>query len=157
VRTGIIILFAFAVTWADYSLRAEEKVSIEWQEKVLDAWKKAVEEKRPLLVYVAMDGCAFCRKLEKDTFSDPKIAEKIGSGFIAAKLDGPKDPKFTKRLGVRSYPTLVIISPENKVLDSISGFVEADELSNRLDAVAKELDVSVASATSDAPDNGMKK
>jgi thioredoxin-related protein len=150
VRSGILFFFAFAITWADFTVRAEEKVSIEWQEEVMDAWKKAVHEKRPLLVYVAMDGCAFCRKLEKDTLSSPQIAEMVGSGFVAAKLDGPKDPKLAKRLGVRAYPTLVIISPENKVLDSISGYVEADELINRLDSAAKTLEVAVASATTEA-------
>jgi len=159
VRSGVMIFFAFAVIWADFSVRAEEKVSIHWQDQIMDAWKKAIEEKRPLLVYVAMDGCAYCRKLEKDTLSNPQIAEKIGSGFIATKLNGPKDQKFAKRLGVRSYPTLVIISPDNKVLDSISGFVEAEELFERLNSVVKKKDdVSVASAiTATVTDEGEKK
>jgi len=159
VRSGVLIFFAFSVIWADFSVRAEEKVPIQWQDELMDAWKKAVDQKRPLLVYVNMDGCAYCRKLEKDTLSNPQIAEKIGSGFIAAKLNGPKDPKFVKRLGVRAYPTLVIISPENKVLDSISGFVEAEELFERLKSVAKNKDdVSVASAvTATVTDEDEKK
>jgi len=112
---------------------AEEAGRIEWRREVMEAWQSARTSKKPLLIYVSLESCGHCRRMERETLVDPGVASRVGQAFVAARIDGEKDASLVKRLGVRIYPTTVIISPDNKVLDAVAGYIDADGLRARLD------------------------
>lgn len=97
----------------------------------MEAWHQAQANRRPLLLYVSMPGCTYCRKMERDTLSHPAIAQQIGDSFVAARFDGRANANFARRLGVTAFPTTVIIAPENRMLDSIRGYASPEQLQAR--------------------------
>jgi YHS domain-containing protein len=50
-------------------------------------------------------------------------------------LDGDKHKSIVQQLGVRSYPTTVVLSPDGKVLSHITGFRTAAQLSVDLNKI----------------------
>lgn len=117
-----------------------QAASIRWRNDVGRAAKEAKGSGKPLLIEVSTDWCHYCKKMERETFSDHEIAEHISHCFVPLKLDGDEDQAIIKRLGVKSFPTMVIVSPEMKVVTSIRGFRTARQLSDDLSAVCSHDD-----------------
>ncbi len=138
IRCLAIAASVLGLCYLAFEVWAEDQAKISWRPEVMEAWRTAQTSQRPLLVYVSLDGCAYCKKMERDTLTDPNVARHVEKSFVAAKIDGTRDATLAKRLGVQIYPTTVIISPENKVLDAIAGYVEASQLEARLQACAAQ-------------------
>ena len=132
---GLMLIVAATVPLVEASLAVAEgpemAAAIFWRDKVNDAWKN-VRADRPLLLYVTLDGCGYCRKMENHTYTDPRVIEDITGRFVAARIDRQSDPKLVKQLGIRIYPTTFIINHESKVIDAISGYVSPEQLRTRL-------------------------
>ncbi len=110
---------------------------LSWSSNINQAWQIAQSTHRPLLVYASMEGCHYCRLLERETLSDPSIVAEIQRLFVTASANVSENPDFVRRLAVRSFPTLVIIDTNGYVLDSIRGYVPPQQLRARLESVVK--------------------
>lgn len=122
------------------SVASAEDVSqrlISWQPDVATAWTDSQTKQQPMLLYVKTEGCFYCTKMERETYASESVARCVSDGFIATSVDQSTIPELVKKLGIRVYPTTVIIAPNAQVLDSISGYVSAKDLQPRLDAAAK--------------------
>lgn len=129
-------------------LAADEPAGPAWHDDVMLAWHEAQVQQRPLLLYVSMPGCGYCRKMEAESLHHPAIRQQIAAGYVAARMDGRANPQFARRLGVTVYPTTVIVSPENRLLDSLRGYVGPQQLHARLAAVHS---AQLAARQADAP------
>ena len=118
---------------------AAEGAEIDWHQEMPAAWRSMRNEQRPMLLFVTMDGCTHCRRMESQTYRDQRVIGRVRSSFVAAAINGPRQPEVARRLGVRVYPTTLIISPEYRVIASIRGYVPPDELTARLAAVSERL------------------
>lgn len=92
-------------------------------------------EARPMLLFVTREGCLYCVRMKQQTYADAGVASEITRSFVATTVDGLQQQSLVRQLGVRVYPTTVIISPQNEVLDVIDGFVDSNVLRSRLAAV----------------------
>ena len=75
--------------------------------------------------------------MKKNTYRDDGVVADIRQSFVSATVDAKTWTQFVERLGVRIYPSTVIISPDNKVLDRIGGYVEPKTLRARLDVASQ--------------------
>jgi thioredoxin-related protein len=112
----VAVLLAGAPAFAD---------GIAWNQDYAKASKEAAETKRPMLLDFGTEGCVYCRKLDATTFRDPNVIRLIGERFIAVNIDGEREPRLTQAMHIDSYPTLVIASPDGKVLAMQAGYVDA--------------------------------
>jgi thiol:disulfide interchange protein DsbD len=83
-----------------------------WDHSEAEASAKAKAEKRPMIVDFTADWCGACKKMSKETFSDPRVMEKA-SNFVAVKVDATddEDPQVDAVKGkyaVKGLPTVVI-------------------------------------------------
>lgn len=106
---------------------------IHWLTSADDAWAETTSAKRPLLLFVTRPNCGYCTKMKATTFSDPAVVQQINGQFVPLMLDASVDPRFAQQLGVRSYPTVLVISPEHGLLDSFKGYLPAERLQVRLE------------------------
>ncbi len=118
----------------------EEVEEVKWTKDVEAAWKTTIEQQRHMLIYVTTDKCKFCRLMESKTFSDPGIAAQINKSFIAVTLYAKGEgSRLVKVLGVKTFPTTLVISYDKKLIDTIKGYLPADEMKVRLaSAVSKK-------------------
>ncbi len=75
------------------------------------------------LLFMEMEHCPWCHKMNEEIFDNPKIRKKLDTMYtVIKKLRGTENlPKFVQP---RYYPTTYIISPEGKLLDELPGYME---------------------------------
>jgi thioredoxin-related protein len=107
-----------------------------WRSDYNAARREATEKNKPLLVEVATEDCHWCKRLDATTLRDNAVTTLLNERFIPLKIDGNRNPHLTERLGIQSYPTLVLAHHDGKILAFLEGYVEAPKL---LDHMRKAL------------------
>lgn len=83
VLTIITVLF---ISTFFFSFTPGENDKVRWY-----TWEEAVEaskkEKRKIVVDVYTNWCGWCKRMDKGTFNDAKIAKYLNNSFYAVKLD----------------------------------------------------------------------
>lgn len=92
-----------------------------------------------LLVDVYTDWCGWCKKMDKETFTDPKVVKYVNDNFYAVKLNAEDNERTFDFMGkkfseaqmaasmrVRSYPNFVIIEPTLQNIAQLPGYRPAD-------------------------------
>lgn len=98
--------------------------TIRWERNFDDALKKARKAGKPVIVDFWADWCAWCHRLDKNTYADPWVARKAQE-FVAVKVNtegSRKDVDVAVRYHVTSLPTVVFLSPEGRQLFRMNGY-----------------------------------
>jgi len=89
---------------------------------------------KPMLVLATADWCPPCQKLKRSTLTDPTVMEWIKENTIPVYLEDGENGQEIGSLGVRSYPTTMLIS-NGQILASLGGAVGADRFVSELSSV----------------------
>ena len=95
---AVLTLASQTTVFAHGLLSPKSNAKILWTESISTAMKQQKDSGRPLIIYVTADYCGYCRKMERDTWSDPKVARRIQDGFVALKVHAEKNADVVKRL-----------------------------------------------------------
>ena len=117
--------------------RAEQPAGPFEFETVDEAWQAAQESRDPLLLFVSSDHCYYCKKMLAETMTHPELAPAFARLFETTAVDGGRDRELVDQLGVRAYPTTVVISPEGKLLAKLEGYVEPRKIGKQLNPVLR--------------------
>jgi thioredoxin-related protein len=101
---------------------------ISWRNDLARSQRESRETGKPLLIDFGTEQCFWCKKMDQTTFRDPAIAAKVGQSFIPLKLDANKHLEFTLSMGVKSYPTLIVLSSGGQKLAMREGYSQSAEL-----------------------------
>ena len=77
--------------------------SIEFHRSIEEA-RKAAKVERPTVILFGATWCTWCRKMETDTLTDPKVMQAAGQ-FLWVKIDVDKDQELAARYGVDGVPS----------------------------------------------------
>lgn len=130
----IVVLACVVLNTTSFSQAA----TIDWRRQVNDAVTEATKSGRPILVSISTDWCHFCKKMDRETLSDSRVANHVQKCFVPLKLDGDQNKELVRLLGVRSYPTTVILSPKMEVVTKLTGFQTADQLTHALELICNK-------------------
>lgn len=102
-----------------------------WHESFDDAKAAALESGKPILAdFTGSDWCHWCVKLKEDVFEKDEFKKWARDNVILLELDYPKrssqDPmikqqnaKLAKEYNITGYPTVLLMTPEGKVLGKL--------------------------------------
>lgn len=88
----------------------------------------AEKEGKSIFLYFHADWCGYCRKLKNETFKDDRIKAYLNNNFVSISVDTDKRQKLAQQWGVRGLPTLWFLEQDGKKVNSLPGFVDADQL-----------------------------
>jgi thiol:disulfide interchange protein len=73
---------------------------------------------KPVLADFSAIWCPACRRLHAEVFTDAAVKAVITQGFELSRIDyeSPEAPAFMARYGVSSFPTLLLLDGEGKLL-----------------------------------------
>lgn len=128
-------------------LSREEK-AVQWI-SFEEAVKRSKTEKRKIFIDVYTDWCGWCKVMDKNTFNDPYVAKLLNEEFYAVKFNAEQREdivfdghtfKFIQsgnhgyhELAASllnnqlSYPTVVFLTEDFKMIQPLPGYRKADE------------------------------
>ena len=127
----------------------EPLAEVEWM-TLEEAMEKCKTDKRKIFIDVFTDWCGWCKRMDQSTFVDPAVAQYLNENYYAVKLNAEQSEDITfnnktyhfKKNGARGYhelaaellnnrlsfPTVVFLDESMKVIQPISGYLEAPKL-----------------------------
>ena len=141
------LVIIFLLSMMGMSAKAQE--TINWM-NIEEAESRCAQEPRMIFIDVYTDWCGWCKRMDKDTFSNPVIAKYMNEHYYAVKLNAETSDTITfqgkqyvgyvredgrngsHRLartllnGRMSYPSYVIMNEEMHTLQVIGGYQKVE-------------------------------
>jgi len=115
----------------------EAKKELVWV-KYDDGIRQAAKENKPVFVDFYTNWCGWCKKMDRETFSDAEVMKYLGDNFILVKVNAESnlnlvldfgnitERDLSKSFGVRGYPTYWFLNSEGGKILNFSGYRTAD-------------------------------
>jgi hypothetical protein len=125
---------------------------VAWRKDYATAIKEAREKGKPLFLTFTMIGCRWCHTLDASTYRDPAVARALEEQFVPFKVQAEDYPELVRFLGIQSFPTMVVASPEGRIIEVHKGYLEAGPMGAMLNRAIAKLHASpTAPAVAAAP------
>lgn len=93
-----------------------------------EALSKANAEQKLVLVDLYTDWCGWCKKMDRETFSDPRVG-KATRGMVPIRVNAEKGGEdVARRYRVDGFPVVIFLDGKGREVQRIRGFVDADEM-----------------------------
>lgn len=104
-------------------LQSAKNQQIDWYEYGEEAFKKAKELGRPILLDIGAIWCHWCHVMDGETYENPEVAQLINQLFVAIKVDRDERPDIDRKYqeavsaltGHGGWPLTAFLTPEGKV------------------------------------------
>ncbi|HZY10255.1 MAG TPA: DUF255 domain-containing protein [Bacteroidota bacterium] len=120
-------------------LLGSDKVEIQWMsfDSGLAAAKKLDKK---IIVSVYTTWCGWCKRMDRDVFTDQRVAVYLNENYVTVKLNAESDATATykgktgsektlaRSFRVTGYPTTLFFEPDGELITSVSGYFSADKL-----------------------------
>lgn len=115
-------------------LPATEK--IEWFTALDRALKVAKETGKPVMIDFFATWCGPCKMLDSTTYQDGGVVGE-SRNWIMVRIDVDLHAEVAQRFGIRSIPTIVVLSADGAERARRSGFVEAKGMIQMMQSLRK--------------------
>lgn len=105
--------------------------SLNWNTDLNSALTTAQNTNKHVLVDVYAPWCGYCKEMDKNTFQNPQVQEKL-SNYVLVKINGDENPDFMMKYQIYGYPTILILDPDGNIVKTISGYQEPDDFINMI-------------------------
>ena len=140
-RLSLAFLLVVVVS-ASFSRFAEaappRKARLFSQTSIEKGWKRATLNRRPMLVMFTSDNCMYCKKMLAETYGHPGIERMLAANTQTVLAHADDYEGLVKKLGIRGYPSSVLISSKGDVLDFMEGYVPPKDFAKRVSPLLKE-------------------
>ena len=97
---------------------------IAWEHDLHSALNRAEDGNRVVVVDVYTDWCGWCKKMDRNIYSDPQVAA-LGRDAVFLKLnaeDQGEGQRFAREAGVRGFPTTIVLDSRGRQLQQRVGY-----------------------------------
>lgn len=127
------VIIGLLLVTANFAQAQDEIKWLKFEEAV------AATEANPKMLFVDVytDWCGWCKKMDKETFTDPAVIKYINETFYAVKMNAEDnkrtfdfkgksytEAKMAGAMRVQSYPNFVIIDPTLMNITQMPGYRE---------------------------------
>jgi len=148
------LLLMLTGLFAGTGMAAAEEIS--WSTDIEQSLQDASDSGKPVLMQFTASWCVYCKRMEKNTFTNADVAERVGEDFVAVKVDADKHKDLIRDLEIKGLPAILIVSPDLQVIHRISGFQTAEALMTELDKADRASSKPAAGGTRVAQNSGVK-
>ena len=101
-----------------------------------DALKEAKAKNKLVFVDLWTTWCGWCKRLDKDTYSDDSVAAEM-KDIVCFNIDAEsKDgAPLAKKFNVRGYPALILLNSDGSFRDQIGGYLKPDDFKREIQRV----------------------
>jgi uncharacterized protein len=103
-------------------LRSAMHQPVQWHEWGPEAFEKAKQQNKPVLLDIGAVWCHWCHVMDRESYEDPEVAQIINDNFVAIKVDRDERPDVDSRYqtavqaisGQGGWPLTGFLTPEGK-------------------------------------------
>ena len=103
-------------------LRSAAHQPIDWHEWGPEAFARAREENKPILLDIGAVWCHWCHVIDRESYENPEIAAMINKSYVAVKVDRDERPDVDARYqsaisaisGQGGWPLTAFLTPDGK-------------------------------------------
>jgi len=110
--------------------RSGEEVS--FKEDFQLALDQAISENKNLFIDFEAVWCGPCKIMDKLVYTADEVVA-AAKNTISVKVDGDDYPDLAKRFGVTAYPTLILLGPDEEIIERKVGYQSVRSMLNFLD------------------------
>ena len=139
--TTLMAAFVYAGdTTADKKDEAKEveKAEIQWV-RYDKGLATAKEEGKPILIDFTTSWCGWCKKMEREAFSDERIIKMLNDEFVPVRVDGDSKEQLdiegyiitekaltSQEFGVRGYPMFWFLESDGTRIGPLRGYQQTE-------------------------------
>ena len=86
---------------------------------------------QPLLISFHSSGCDWCRKMDAETFTDPRVVA-LSHGFVCVRIDALREPELIQKFHITEFPVTLIADERGRTLTHLDGFTDASAMAAAL-------------------------
>ncbi len=110
--------------------------SIDWITDLPAAKEMAKSQGKPMFIDFYADWCSWCRRMDDDTYADPRVAE-LAKKFICVKINTDEQPDAAQNYKIRGLPTTVFLTSEAKKIAIIPGYLPPEKFLKQMENALK--------------------
>lgn len=130
-----ILLLMTSVTAVVADQEKDDPRSITWL-GYNEAMAQGRDFDKPVFLHFTAPWCSWCKKMKKETYTDPKVIRFMTDNFVAVMIDTEKLPSLARKYAVNGLPTLWFLDAKGKGLTSIEGYVGPEKLLRVLEYIS---------------------
>ena len=115
--------------------------AVDWGHDYDAALEKAKKDKKLVMVDLYTDWCGWCKKLDKDTYSDKDVEAKLTKDFIAVKVNPEKsqrNAKLSRDFGTTGFPHIVFVDADGKKVSESGAYLPAAQFLEQLNKISEK-------------------
>jgi thiol:disulfide interchange protein len=106
------------------AVSAHETTKLDWERSWDNAFSRARDEDKPVLVSFEAEWCVWCKKLDSTTYRDARVASLITDSMVPLVLDvDGAGSELSETHRVDSLPTVLVLSPTGEERGRINGYL----------------------------------
>lgn len=101
---------------------------LKWYHSFSEALAEAKAKNKLVFADVYTDWCGWCKRLDRDTFSDPTMVAYLAEKYICVKVNaenGKENVKLAEDAEVTGFPTGLVFKSSGELLGKVSGYKDA--------------------------------
>lgn len=141
VTTAILAAAVFLMVKIGFTDTQEPKPKLDKELKWLkydEGLKLAAEANKPVMVDFYTNWCGFCKKMDRETFTDEDVKGYLGEKFVIVKVNAESNDmlatsegtiserQLARSFGVRGYPTYSFLKPNGERINDVPGYKPPD-------------------------------
>ncbi len=99
-----------------FSPRTNRAHEIEWQHWGEEAFRRAEEEGKPVLLSISAVWCHWCHVMDETSYSDGSIIDLVNERFVPVRVDSDRNPDINRRYNQGGWPTTAFLNPQGIIL-----------------------------------------
>lgn len=136
-RTGVLrlALTGACALWAVSGAAAGP--AIRWAPSLTQALARARKANKLVMVDFYTDWCGWCKELDKNTYTNPKVGEITNRHYVAAKVNAEKGgTAAARKYQVDGFPTILFLTGTGEAVGRIVGYMPAEPFAERITQIA---------------------
>ena len=101
----------------------------------------AYSEGKKIYINFRADWCVYCKRMEKETFSNPAVVSYLNKHFISIKVDTDKERKISNKYGVSALTDSWFLFKNGDVIGRRKGYIKPDQFMKILKTVQENIGV----------------
>jgi len=109
---------------------------VKWLEWSEDAFRKARESGKLILLSISASWCHWCHVMDKTSYSDEEVIRLVNEKFVPVRVDNDKRPDINRRYNMGGWPTIAFLTSEGEPIGG-GTYWPPDQLKEILSATSR--------------------